>query len=292
LGNQQVMGEIEMVVKGRRKILQKDVPGRPNREIRIWTLESKPGSTVEYLERAYLGALSAVDLAENFGRQLATDTRYTDQGRQDQFKGHVLQQAVPVFHQGRRTISRAKQELADMRSRLQLPKADPADAASAIARMEIRTWLRSLPQDERDKVTRAENIDPQIRAAILEAPAVMTGVAESHLGLLKEKALREAHGSLIDEISELSSAIDAATLAVEAARDSVRIDSGLSVEQFNDLARPIEQRQGVAWLRRRDGQLRVVDLERRLEREASAEELQTGVEAETLEQFIARRDAA
>src|SRR5262245_47373864 len=50
---------------------------------------------VAHLERA-----SAVDLAENIGRQLAADTRYTDQGRQDQFKNHVLHQAVPVFSSG------------------------------------------------------------------------------------------------------------------------------------------------------------------------------------------------
>jgi hypothetical protein len=97
-------------------------------------------------------------------------SRYTDQGRQDQFKNHVLHQAVPAFHQGRRAISRAKQELEDKRHRLQLPKANPTDAAGAVARMEIRTWLRSLPQAERDKLTRDENIDQEIRAAIIEAP--------------------------------------------------------------------------------------------------------------------------
>src|SRR5262245_6887657 len=169
-----------MVVKGRRKILQKDAPGRSNREIRMWTLESKPGSTVERLERAYLDALSAVDLAENIGHQLAADTRYTDQGRQDQFKNHVLHQAVPVFHQGRRAISRARQELEEMRGRLQPPKGDPTDAAGAAARKEIREWLRGMSQNERDNITRSENINPQIRAALLDPnvpAALMTGVA-------------------------------------------------------------------------------------------------------------------
>ena len=281
-----------MVVKGRRKILQKDFPGRPNPEIRMWTLESKPGSTVEYLERAYLGALSAVELAENFGHQLAADTRYTDQGRQDQFKSHVLQQAVPVFQQGRRTISRAKRELEDMRARLQLPKVDAADAAGAIARMEMRTWLRGLPQSERDKITIADDIDPQLRAAILEAPAMLTGVAQTHLNLLKEKALRELHGSLIDDIAELSTAIEMAASAVEAGRDSARADTGMTAEQFDAAARPIEQRQSVAWLRRRNGESRVVDLERRVEREATADELATGIEATTHDEFLAKRDAA
>jgi len=131
-----------MIVKGRRKILQKDVPGRRNHEIRMWDLSSKPGSTIEHLEKAYLGALSAVDLADSIGKQLASDARYTDKGRQDQFRNHVMHQAVPKFYEGRRTISRAKQELDDMRGRLHLPKPDPTDAAGAIARMEIRTWLR------------------------------------------------------------------------------------------------------------------------------------------------------
>src|SRR4051812_40860576 len=220
-----------MVVKGRRRILANDVPGRGNREIRMWDLESQPGSTVERLEKAYIGALSAVDLAQSIGSQLAADTRYTDQGRQDQFANHVLHQAVPEFHQGRRAISRARQELQDMRSRLQLPKPDPTDAAGAISRMEIRTWLRGLPQGERDKITRAEKLDPQIQAAIIEAPAVMTGVAESHLNVLSEKILRETHGMLIDEIAELSSAIEMAASAVEAGRDSARTDTGMTDEQ-------------------------------------------------------------
>ncbi|MCP3459630.1 hypothetical protein [Bradyrhizobium sp. CCGUVB23] len=281
-----------MVVKSRRKILPKDVPGRANAEIRMWDLESKPGSMVERLESAYLGALGAVDLAESIGKQLAADSRYTDQGRQDQFKSHVLHQAVPVFHQGRRVISKARQDLEDMRNRVQLPKADPTDAAGAIALMEIRTWLRGLPQAERDKITRAENIDPQVQTAILESPAVMTGVSESHLGAMKEKVLRELHGPRMDEIAELSSAIDVSASAVEAGRDSARVDTGLSPAQCDAAAKPIEQQQNVAWLRRRGAEMRVVDLDRRLEREATAEELATGIEAATHDEFIAKRNAA
>ncbi|MDN4988837.1 hypothetical protein QY049_37460 [Bradyrhizobium sp. WYCCWR 13022] len=274
-------------VKGRRKILPRDVPGRTNHDIRMWDLKSKPGSTIERLEKAYLDALGAVDSAESAGRQLSADTRYTEQGRQDQHRSLILNQGVPVFHQGRRTISRARQELDEMRSRLQLPKVDPADAAGAIARMEIRTWLRGLPQGERDKITRSENIDPQIRSAIIEAPAVMTGVADSHVSLLKEKALRELHGALMDEIAELSTAIDVAASAVEAGRDSARIDTGLTVEQFEAAAAPIEAKEQVPWLRRG----RVVDLERGVEREPTADELANGIEAQTLDEFNQRKAA-
>src|SRR4051812_2944311 len=53
--------------------------------------------------------------------------------------------------------------------------------ANRFCQSSVRTWIRGLPQDERDKITRQENIDPLIRAAIIEAPALMTGVADSHL---------------------------------------------------------------------------------------------------------------
>ena len=110
--------------------------------------------------------------------------------------------------------------------------------------------------------------------------------------LLKETAFRESHGSLMDEIAELSSAIEMAASAVEAGRDSARVDTGMTAEQFDAAAKPIEQRQNVAWLRRRGAEMKVVDLERRVEREATADELVTGIEAANLEEFIAKRDTA
>jgi hypothetical protein len=48
----------------------------------------------------------------------------------------------------------------------------------------------------------------------------------------------------------------------------------------------------VAWLRRRRAETRVVDLERRVEREDTADELATGIEAATHEEFVAKREAA
>lgn len=280
-----------IVVKGRRKILPKDVPGRENREIRMWTLQSKPGSTLEALEKAYLGALAAVDRAESTGRNLAADKRFTEEGARDQFRGHILQESVPAFYRGRLAVNRARQELDQKRAMLQLPKGDPTDTAAAIRRMGIQTWLRSLSQGERDKVARVENIDPQIREAILEVPAMMTGIAESHRARMAEAVLRETHGPLLDEIAELGEAIEVAESAVQAGRDSVRLDTGLSRAEFEQEARTVEQRHSVAWLRRRGNELKVVDLDRLVEREATADELANGIEAATREEFEVKRVA-
>lgn len=278
-----------MAIKGRMTIKKSG-----GKRVRLWELESRPGSIIERLERSYLESLDAVDAMETAQASLAEDKRFTEDGAKEEFRNHVIRNAVPIFHKGRRALQQAQQQLADMRAKLQPPKPDPADAATAIAKLEIRTWLRSLPQAERDKITGASNLDPQIRAAIVEAPAQMTGVAESHRALILESMLRETHGDLIDEADELAAAIEAAESAVEGARETARLNLGIfDPAEFNELAAPIEAKQSIPWLRRpSDGaDPQVVDLERGVMRPASPEELAEGIEAETLDEFNKRKAA-
>jgi hypothetical protein len=155
--------------------------------------------------------------------------------------------------------------------------------------METRTWLRGLSQAERDAITGSSSLDPQIRQAIVEAPTQMTDVAESHRGLILENMLRETHGALIDEVDELQQAIEAAQSAVEGGRETARLDLEIfDPAVFNEMAAPIEANESVPWLRRG----RVVDLDRGVEREATAKELAEGIEAATPNEFNRKRSAA
>ena len=164
------------------------------RNIRLWDQDAKPGTTAESLLKHYLASLDGIDRIEAKKAELTNSAEFTPAGIQKQAVDFAFREVVPGHQKGRHAIQRAKQEVAARRERLIPPKSDPADAAGAISRMEIRTWLRGLPQGERDKVTRAENIDPQISAAIIEAPAVMTGVADSHRDNLLNKAMQGAYG--------------------------------------------------------------------------------------------------
>jgi hypothetical protein len=238
------------------------------------------------LERSYLESLDTVDAMETARAAIDADKRFTADGAKDEFRRHVLSAAVPVFHRGRRAIQQAQQQLAEKRTKLQPPKPDPADAAGAIARMEIRTWLRGLSQAERDAITEPSSLDPQIRQAIMEAPAQLTNVAGSHRRLILENMLRETHGELLDEIDELQQAIEAAQF--EGGRETARLDLEIyDPAVFNEMAAPIEAKESVPWLRRG----RVVDLDRGVERPPTAEELATGIEAATLDEFNRRRAA-
>jgi hypothetical protein len=78
----------------------------------------------------------------------------------------------------------------------------------------------------------------------------------------------------------------AAESAVEAGRDEIRLEAGVfDPHKFDQLAAPVEQKVSAPWLRKRSGQINVVDLERREERPATPAEIETGVYAENFDDY-------
>jgi len=79
---------------------------------------------------------------------------------------------------------------------------------------------------------------------------------------------------------------------VEAARDEVRKEVGIyDPAKFNELAAPIEAKCDAPWLRRRknsDGteKIYVIDLDRRVERPATPEEVETGIEYRSYDDYM------
>ena len=120
-----------------------------------------------------------------------------------------------------------------------------------------------------------ENVPPEVAMAKIELPPSLSGVPKSRHDLITANALQAQHGPEIAEIAELEEAIAAAESAVEAGRNEVRLEVGVIDERkFNELAAPIEAKHDAPWLRRRKDaagreEIRVVDLDRRIERLAS-----------------------
>ena len=73
-------------------------------------------------------------------------------------------------------------------------------------RAEMRDWLRSRPQTERDAyITKnLDKLDPQMAQALVEVPIEMTGIAGTHRDLLIERAVQAQHGETIAEINALT----------------------------------------------------------------------------------------
>jgi hypothetical protein len=118
-------------------------------------------------------------------------------------------------------------------------------------RAEMRDWLRSKPQTERDRLTAdPEKIDPELARAVIEMPPELTGVSAMHRTALIERAVQAEHGEAIAAIQDLERGIELAERSVESARDEIRKDTGVDRATFDNLAQPIEQKQYQPWLKK------------------------------------------
>lgn len=85
------------------------------------------------------------------------------------------------------------------------------------------------------------------------------------------------------QISELEQGIEAAENWVEGSRNEVRLEAGVADERkFNEMAAPIETKHDAPWLRSGKDEtgaeiIRVVDLDRGVERPATPDEVERGV---------------
>jgi hypothetical protein len=275
--------------KGRRTIRrQKLGSDQPSRHVGLWDFAAEPGSTLASLETAYLTGLNAIDSVEACKASGIASGKFTEAGLQADVLALALNNVIGPLHKARTAIGKAKAELAQRKSKLTLQQPDKTDIAAALLRQEIRGHLRGMPQAERDKyvVGNLDNLPPVVAEAILTAPPELSGIAETHRALLTEKALEAQHPGEMEQVSELQRAIEIAERAVEIGRDEVQIEAGvMDPHEFDTMAAPIEQRHKAPWLRKRGDEIRVVDLERKVERLASPEEIETGVYYENAQAY-------
>jgi hypothetical protein len=264
------------------------------RRTRLWELSNSNNPTVQRLEAAYLAGLDAMDRAESRHAANKADSRFTPDGVRDDLLKFVLNDAVPALHQGRTTIAKARAEVAESRSKLKIEGPDKTDIAAAFRRMEIRTRLNNMKPDELTNyfARYGDNLPTEIAQAVTELPAEYSGVPQSRHDLLTERALNAQYGGAIAEIKEIEQAIEAAESSVEAARDELRLEVGIhDPAKFNALAAPAEAKHDAPWLRRRknsDGteEIKVVDLDRKVERPATPEEIESGIEYSDYDAFM------
>ena len=282
--------------QGRRTIRRRvpSVPGNPlvpsaarqPRNIRMWDIgDGAPGSMKEKLRAAYHDALGAVDRIEDHKAATLRSGKFTPTGVADAAQQYTLSDLVPTFARGRDTIKVAKREAAALRDKIKLQPSDKTDVVGAIRRWEMREFLRTMPDKARNAYIgkRRENIDPDLALAIVEMPAEFSGVLEGDRAGLLDSALRAQHGDAMKELQELERAIEVAESAVETGRDEVRQETGLNAKVFDERAAPIEARSKsrTPWLRHMtiEGveQIGVVDLDRKVGRPATPEEIASGV---------------
>jgi hypothetical protein len=263
--------------------------GQTSRMIKRWRFNPEPNTLLARLEAAYFAGLESVDLVETKTQINKTSGKFTREGARDDVLNYALNSLIPDLHKARLTIKKARAEVAERKSKLKIEGPDKSDVAAAFRRMEIRTFLREMKDAEQPEffAKHSDNLPAEVVAAVLEMPPGFSGVPPERYEWLTQRALAECHGPEIAETAELDEAISAAESAVETGRDEVRLEvGGIDKQKFDELAAPIEARHAAPWLRRRGAEVHVVDLERRVERPPTDEELATGIFANTHDDFL------
>jgi hypothetical protein len=116
--------------------------------------------------------------------------------------------------------------VAERRAKLTVP-IDKNDTYGFMRRQRKLDLLLRLPEKERQAVIANEKLDPELAQAILELdmPAEMLGLSAATCGLIRERALRAAHGDVIDELEELDTGIALADRAVHMARAKLAVEA-------------------------------------------------------------------
>jgi hypothetical protein len=253
--------------QGRRTIRQRhglpdpgiSVPGltqsgnRANRDIRMWHLgDGAPGSTIARLRQAYLGALEAVDKLEARKADALASGKFTASGATDHVAEFVFKDLVPTFKRGRNAIEAARREAGKLRDKIKLQPGDKTDVVGALQRREMREFLRTMPDKQRNEYIskRRDNMDPALALAICELPAEFSGVLETDRNDLIDRALQAQHGEEMARLQELEEAIEIAASAVETGRDEVRTETGLNPQTFDYRAAQFENKSETPWLKR------------------------------------------
>lgn len=127
---------------------------------------------------------------------------------------------------------------ADIKSSLpKLPGREKDDLAGVLQDQEYRAFVRTLPQEQRD---RAQRLHPDIAAAVARAPAELSGVPESVHGELVNAMLRQTHGAELARIAADVAAMELADELIRVADKEIRDAAEVQHEtDFRTWARPL-----------------------------------------------------
>lgn len=196
-----------------------------------WQWDSAKSPVLQRLERIYQASLDAADAVVTAKTELHKTNeqhkRYTPAGLADQLREYVGSDVRPKLAPMKAELERAKGDILTKRAMLK-PKspADPKDAAAAIRRSEVRSFLRSMTDDQRRAALIGRDANPEYVAAMLEAPPAESGVLSATYKMLYDAAVKEQHGPLVEEIEHLEEAVQVAERAFNAAAFDIRNQAG------------------------------------------------------------------
>lgn len=196
-------------------------------------------SDVPALKPALTAITRALDVHTKFrtkAAEVAKDPHRTPLGKQDVLRKFVGENAHEVLRI-RKTVDVMRTKLTERRAKLMPAKADPANVASAVMRMEMRQMLRGIKNHgERLRLLLDNDADTSMLEAALEAPNAMSGINDQMRELITTSVIERNHPGALAQIEKAEEAIElvdvAARVAFNTARDAAEFPNDAVFSKF------------------------------------------------------------
>ncbi|WP_221126977.1 hypothetical protein [Rhizobium lentis] len=194
------------------------------------------------MKTLYNGAITASQPIKDRKTELKRGGELTDSGIAKIIRQSVIEEAIPALRKDRAEgLTKFRREIEQRRAAMKPFEHDPTDLVGELRRQEVRTWLRSLPPEERTTAVRRSS-DPMIKEAALSVPVELTGLPQSARDDLTRELIEARYGEEIEAIDFLEEAVKAVENAFDAAREEIREEMGLVRHEFDALVKPIEDK--------------------------------------------------
>ncbi len=186
------------------------------------------------LAAAYRALNDAADASRERSKALSRDPNFTDAGRRSQMADWYKGAGRGALAGTHKALQAAEEAIAARRGNMAAIAIDKTDVAAAMLRSELRTWLRSMqPADRIARLTMGD-LPAEAVAAILEAPAELSGVTAKQRQALEESHLTVRFPEDAAFIAEVEEAMGAIVTAYDAARHTMSKDGvGMSPESLD-----------------------------------------------------------
>jgi hypothetical protein len=124
------------------------------------------------------------------------------------------------------------------RANIKLPPIDKSDAVGELRRQEVRTYLRSLPIE--DRVKTLDMLGDDATVAVIDAAPALSGLLADHHQFVKTRYLEKQFGSQIKELEMIEEDHAAVEAAAQIVRRDLQFATGLGNADFSALEKSFE----------------------------------------------------
>lgn len=203
------------------------------RYVRPFPVGSAPGP-VAALAEAYRDLLTMPDQAGERAAALARDQNLTAVGRKAALRAWAHEGPVAALTKGRAALQAGDRAIAEIRARMNTTAVDKGDFAGAVLRSDIRAWIRGMSPPERTAMLAVGDYNPNITAALLEAPPELSGLSPEQHATLSSREVIARNPAEAAEIAKIEEAMLAVVDADRATTITLETDAGIRPSEVNE----------------------------------------------------------